>query len=151
MGKNGLGKRAYLPRSIFNGQFGLVCKVVALVFIYWHPPWPYDDALAATKWQSETTPATVDAADQEELTVPGLLSDPTHSPKTPSTAIPLLLDLPFEGTLSMGFSFFEFLASPSQEKWGHSPSGRREPRLIPQKWRLGVNTALHGTMTTHPT
>ena len=61
--------------------------------------------------------------DPEELTAPGLSSNPTHSQETPPPAIPLLSDLPFEATPSMGHPFVESLAGHSQQKWGCSPSG----------------------------
>ena len=116
-----------------------------------------DDALAATEQQSKTALATVDATDLKELTVLGLSSNPTHSPKTPPPAIHLLPDLPFECTLPWGIhSLSPLPASPSKSR-ATFPAihlvivTRREPRLIPQRWRLGVNTALHGAMTTCPT
>ena len=58
----------------------------------------------------------------EEPSVSELLSSPAHSTEIPS-AIPLLLDLPFEGTHSLGHSFSESLVSCSQEKTDHSLSG----------------------------
>ena len=153
MGKNGPGRRLYLPRSIFNGQFSQICKGIALMLFYQCPLHHMDDALVATEQQSETNPATADVTKPEEPSTPGLPSSTTCSPKTLPPVTPLLLDLPFEGTPSMGHPFFESLARPSQQKWAallvaHSVIiMRREPGWIPQRWRLGVNTALHGAMT----
>ena len=120
---NGQGRRHHLPRNIFNSQFGQVYEVVALVLFYWHPLHHMGNTLVATKWQSEAAPASVDVTDQEVLAAPGLSNNPTHSLETSPPAIPLLPDLPFEDTLLIGHSFFESLAGPSQQKWGHSPSG----------------------------
>ena len=103
MDKNGLGRRLYLPRSIFSGHFSQVCNVVSLVLFYQWPLCHMDDALTAAKWHSETAAGTVDTAKPEEPSAPGLSSNPTQSPKTPP-AIPILPDLPFEGTPSMGCS-----------------------------------------------
>ena len=82
-----------------------------------------DDALVATEWQGKTALATAGATEPEEPSALGLSSSPAHSSKTPPHAIPVLLDLPFEGTPSMGHPFFESLAGPLQKKGDHSPSG----------------------------
>ena len=80
-----------------------------------------DDALAAAMQQGKTALATAGMPELEEPPTPGLSSNPACSTEIPPT-IPLLLDLPFEGTPSMGCSFFESLAGPLQKKRTHSPS-----------------------------
>ena len=112
------------------------------------------DALMATEQQGKTAPATADANGPEEPSAPGLSSSPACSLETLPPAIPFPPDLPFEGAPSVGCPFFESLAGPSQKMMVYSPSGpfstfmARKNRFIPQKWRLGVNTSLHGPMTT---
>ena len=60
-----------------------------------------DDALAATMQQGETCLSHCRVPKLEEPSAPGLSSSPACSTETPPT-IPLLPDLPFEGTPSMG-------------------------------------------------
>ena len=79
-----------------------------------------DDALVATEWQGETTTANAGVTEPKEPSTPGLSRSPACSTETPPI-IPLLPDLPFEGT--MGHPFFESLASPLQKKRDYSPSG----------------------------
>ena len=80
-----------------------------------------DDMLVPAMQKDETAPATLGMPEPEEPPAPGLSSSPAHPTEIPP-AIPLLLDLPFEGTPSMGCSFFKSLASPSQKKRDCSPS-----------------------------
>ena len=82
-----------------------------------------DDELVAAAPQGETAPATTATLKLEVLSAPGLSSSTTCPAETPSPIIPLLPDLPFQGTPSMGHPFYESLAGSLQKKWGHSPSG----------------------------
>ena len=113
-----------------------------------------DDMLAPAEQQGKTALAIVDVTELEEPSASWLSSSPTHSIKTPPPAIPLLLDLPFEGTPSMGHPFFESLAGPLQKKGTAPLAGHlaivmaRESGSIPQRWRIGAKKALHGVMTT---
>ena len=81
-----------------------------------------DDALAASKQQGKTALATASVTESEEPPTPGLSSSPAQSSETLPPAKPLLPDLPFEGTPSMGCPFFEYLTGPSQKKRECSPS-----------------------------
>ena len=123
MGKNGPGRRPYLPRSVYNDSSAKSVKLLPLSISTGVPLHHMDDALTATDLQGKTAPATVGVTMPEEPSAPGLSSSPTCSLKALPPAMPLLPDLPFEGNPSVGCPFFESLASPSQKKKDCSPSG----------------------------
>ena len=90
----------------FQDVFSMTSLVKSVKFFPWCistsiPLHHKDYALAATEWQGKTTLATVDVTKLQESSAQGLSSSPTHSIKTLPAAIPVLLDLPFEGTPSM--------------------------------------------------
>ena len=90
-----MGKGLYLPRGIFDDQFGHLLKLLPWCFFTGVPLCHMDDALVDAKQQSETTPATADATKPKKPSAPGLSSSPTCSTETPPSTIPLLPDLPF--------------------------------------------------------
>ena len=142
----------------FQEVFSMVSLAKSVKLLPWcfstsTPIHHMDDELAATKQQSKTAPATADVTELEEPSAPGLSSSSTCSTETPP-AIPLLPDLPLEGTPSMGCPFFESLAGSSQQNWGCFPSGsssdlhEKKSLVDSQRWRLRVGTALHRVITT---
>ena len=62
------------------------------------PPHYISEALAATMWLGENTPATTAAWRPEESPTPGSLSSPTSLTATHPPQAPFLTDLPFVGT-----------------------------------------------------
>ena len=120
-------RKAWKGDYTFQEMFSMTSSAESVKLFPWCistgvPICHIDDALAATKQQGKTTLATLDAIEPEEPSAPGLSSSPTHSIETPPPAIPLLLDLPFESTPSMGCPFFQSFAGPSQKKRDCSPS-----------------------------
>ena len=155
MGKNGLGRRLYLPWSILDDQISWLCKVITLLHFYQCHLHHMDDALVAAKQQGETALGTAGAPKLEEPYAPGLSSSPTHSTEILPPYLFYWIFL-LRTPLLWGVHSLSLLLTLCRKRGtallvGHSVIiTSREPRSILQRWRLGVNTALQGVMTTCP-
>ena len=68
----------------------------------------------------------------DEPSVLGLPSSPAHPTETPPPVIPLLPDLPFEGTPSRGHPFLESLAGPLPSGSFNDHHGKRSRLNSPE-------------------
>ena len=142
----------------FQEVFSMISLANSIKFLPWCistsvPLHHMDDTLVTTEQQGETTLANPGVLEPGEPSIPGLWSSPAHPTETPPV-IPLLPDLPFEANPFVDAHSFSPLQAPHRKKGttllaGHSAIiMAREPRSIPQRWRLGMNTSLHRAMTT---
>ena len=119
MGRNGLGRRPYLPRSVFNDQFSQFCKVTAMVHFYQCLPFSYGWYIGSCQETGQNYPSHC-GCDWARGTIwtralkqSGSFTQNSASCHTSSTRSSFW-GHPFHGVVS--------LAGPSQEKRSCSPS-----------------------------
>ena len=126
------------------------CKSSAVPLHYMSRP------LATAMQQDKGIPVTPTASEPEDSPAPDPSSSPACPPGTLPLPVPPLPDIPFLGSPQWGAHLLSSLPSPHRKCRTTLPVAHlviivtRGPMSTPKRLRLGVNTALHRVMRTHP-